>query len=320
MEVIKMKVLNGALILSFLLCSSLLAGWQNDLAVADKLLESGYYEAAIEDYQRIVSTYADMSPAVDRAWWGMGKAYHITGNMDAAKLALEKCLERDMDETACSGARELYRQMANEASLQKQEMEKAVQFFEMRYHNTSWLNIITKLFDYFDLRKARKEFTQAQEHADTFDPRYLIDPVNIEGDSGEAEGNKSFELTAEEMDALLNKAARNQEGTSAQDIDAGSSGEDSAEDSSETMAEGEELAETEEAVEQERETESQELSANPHADLKERRDNYLEAYRTLQDALRGKDQRAIQQANEAFQRAQSSYKEAQQAVAAMQNP
>ena len=305
-----MILLRNALLLVLVLATATFAGWEHDLAVADKLLESGYYEAAIEDYQKIVTAYPDQVPAVDRAWFGMGRAYHVTGNMSASKVALEKCLERNLDETATTGARQIYRQMKDEASLQKQEMEKAVQFFESRYHNTSWLNIITKLFDYFDLRKARKQYAEAEEQDIEFDPRYLIDPVGL---SKPAEGQQTFTLTADEMDNLLNKVANN--GTGAV-VDSAKP----AEDDTVTTDAGTTDATVEVDTTADETTTDTSLSANPHADLKERRDSYLEAYRKLQEALRGKNQLAIQEANEAFQKAQQAYKAAQQAVAALQNP
>ena len=305
-----MTLLRNALLLVLVLATATFAGWEHDLAVADKLLESGYYEAAIEDYQKIVTAYPDQVPAVDRAWFGMGRAYHVTGNMPAAKVALEKCLERNLDEAAATGARQIYRQMKEEASLQKQEMEKAVQFFEGRYHNTSWLNIITKLFDYFDLRKARKQYAEAEAHDNEFDPRYLIDAVGM---NKPAEGQQNFTLTADEMDKMLNKIATNQTGAV---VDTAKPAE---EDTTATDG-GTADATVQVETPAEETTTDTTLSANPHADLKERRDSYLEAYRKLQEALRGKNQLAIQEANEAFQKAQQSYKEAQQAVAAMQNP
>jgi len=297
-----MNVLKHALLLTVVLVAAVNAGsWEHDLAVADKLLEAGYYEAAIEDYQKIVTAYPDLTPAVDRAWFGMGRAYHATGNVPAAKVALEKCLERSGDATAADGARSLYRQLKNEASLQAQEMDRAVQFFETRYHTTSWLNIITKLFDYFDLRKARKRFTEADDYDKSFDPRYLIDPVDV---AKPADGTTST-LTAAEMEALLNKAGSAADVTA---IDEAKPAEElGTDDGTTTTVEPVATTETAPAV-----------SANPHADLKERRDTYLEAYRVLQEALRGQNQPAIQQANETFQQAQQAYKEAQAAVAALQ--
>ena len=306
-----MTLLRNALLLVLVLATATFAGWEHDLAVADKLLESGYYEAAIEDYQKIVTSYPDLVPAVDRAWFGMGRAYHVTGNVSASKVALEKCLERNLDESAATGARQLYRQMKDEASAQKQEMEKAVQFFEGRYHNTSWLNIITKLFDYFDLRKARKQYAEAEEYDNTFNPRYLIDSVPL---AKPADNQQNFTLTADEMDKLLNKVATNQTGTTPAD-----SAKPAEEDTTTSEAgDGDETAAVETPVEET--TSNTTLSANPHADLKVRRDAYLETYRKLQEALRGKNQLAIQEANTAFQQASKAYKEAQQAVAAMQNP
>lgn len=302
-----MKTLTNALLLTLALTAVALAGsWQTELAVADKLLESGYYEAAVEDYQKLVTTYSGQAPVVDRAWFGMARAYHAQGNTSAAKVSLEKCLERDQDVEATTGARQLYRQLKDEARLQAQQTEQAVQFFEARYYSTSWLNIITKLFDYFDLRKARKELTTASEYDGSFNPRYLIDPVALPAnqDAAGTGAERTFTLTAEEMDALLQKLQTGT-GTATEDATAAVGADDEVQPTVETPAATAAPAE---------------LSANPHADLKERRDAYLAAYRVLQDALRGQNQQEIQRANDAFQAAQRAYVQAQQAVAALQNP
>lgn len=301
-----MNVLRNALLLTLVFALPVLAGtWEHDLAVADKLLENGYYEAAIEDYQKIVTTYADQTPAVDRAWFGMARAYQVTGNTDAAKLAAEKCLERNLDETAASGARELYRQMKEEAHLQQQELQNAVTYFENKYQMTSWLNIITKLFDYFDLRKARKRFAEADEYDSSFNPRYLIDPVDMAKPADGAAGADTFTLTSDEMNQLLTRIASN-DGTTTEDTT----------DATDTV--GDDTADVTVADETVADTTTT-VAADPHADLQARRETYLEAYRTLQEALRGRNQLAIQQANDAFRQAQEAYKEAQQSVAALQN-
>ena len=58
-----------------------------------------------------------------------------------------------------------------------------------------------------------------------------------------------------------------------------------------------------------------EAPKDPNVILKESRVKYLEAYRVLQEALRGQNQQEVQQANGTFQAASKAYKEAQSMVA-----
>lgn len=300
-----MVLLRNALLLSLVLVTAVVAGtWEHDLAVADSLFANGYYEAAIDDYQKLVTSYPDQVPVVDRAWFGMARCYKVLGNTDSCKVALEKVLERGLDPTAADGARLVYREMKREAELRKNEAEQAKNFYEMRYAQTSWLNVITKVFDWFDRRKSRKAFDEAAAVDGTFNPRYLIDPVTPV--TAPTDGADHFTLTADEMQKLLDAAATANAKTDIDDLstDTGVIGDDTAATTIDATV-GADAA--------------MPVTVSPSTDLKECRDAYLTAYRALQDALRDKNQLAIQQANEAFQKALAQYKAAQAAVAAAQS-
>jgi tetratricopeptide (TPR) repeat protein len=265
------------------------ASWEHDIAVADKLVDSGYYDAAIADYQKAVTTYSNQSPAEDKAWYGLTRAYHLSGNIPAAKLAAEKCLEINNDEVSASGARELYRTLQGEAHSRKLELEKAYNYYQYEYDKTSWLNIITKVLNYVDLRKVRKEFNVAEEYDKTFNPRYLIDPVVIDKPIEDLIITDPNDQAEEYTDTALN------------DIDTsttiGADFNDTANDGSSTQVV------------------IQQAAKDPNVVLKESREKYLEAYRVLQEALRGQNQQKVQLANDAFQSASKAYKEAQSMVA-----
>ena len=266
------------------------ASWEHDVAVADKLVDSGYYDAAVADYQKVVTTYSGQSPAEDRAWFGLTRAYHLQGNIPAAKLAAEKCLEINNDETSAAGARELYKALQNEAHSRKLELEKAYNYYQFEYKKTSWLNIITKVLNYFDLRKVRKDFNEAEEYDKTFNPRYLIDPVVIEKPVEDVIISDSLNDASNYTDPL-NEMIDNQELSKTVDSD------------------------FDNTVDTTAEVVVQEASKDPNVVLKESRETYLEAYRVLQEALRGQNQQEVQQANDVFQSASKAYKEAQSMVA-----
>lgn len=300
-----MVLLKNALLISLVLATAAMAGtWEHDLAVADSLFTNGYYEAAIDDYQKLVTSFPDQVPVVDRAWFGMARCYKVLGNVDGTKVALEKVLERDLDPTATDGARVVYREMKREAELRKNEAEQAKNFYEMRYEQTSWLNIITKVFDWFDRRKSRKVFDEAAAVDATYNPRYLIDPVTPVAVATDTADH--FTLTADEMQKLLDAAAAANAKTDIDDLstDAGVIGDDTAAATIDATVGADA---------------SMPVTVSPSTDLKECRDAYLTAYRALQDALRDKNQLAIQQANESFQKALAQYKAAQAAVAAAQS-
>jgi len=284
-----------ALILLFSVHTPANASWEHDLAVADKLLDSGYYDAAVVDYQKIAITYADQSPASDRAWFGLSRAYHLSANIPAAKLAAEKCLEIGSDEAASTGARELYRTLQSEAHTKKLELEKAYNYYQFEYKRTSWLNIITKFLNYRDLRKVRKQFNAADEYDKTFNPRYLIDPIVIETpvDPVDTTIVDDSAKTKETLNQVMNNS------NLAKNIDP-------------------EIDTVDESRGVEATVVITEAPKDANTILKESREKYLATYRTLQDALRTQNQQEVQVANSAFQAASKAYKEAQSQVAANQ--
>jgi tetratricopeptide (TPR) repeat protein len=268
-----------------------LAGWEYDIAVADKLMDSGYYDAAVSEYQKIATTYSGQSPAEDKAWFGLSRAYHLSGNIPAAKLSAEKCLEIGNDQESDAGARELYKTLQSEAHAKKLEVEKAYQYYETEYKRTSWLNIITKVLNYFDLRKVRKELNEAEEYDSTFEPKYLIDPIVIEKPAEEV------------IDVAADKPA--------EDITIDDQSGNETLDSDMAVIDDEPVVQETEVVITEAAP-----SSDPAVVLQQTRETYLAAYRKLQEALQGQNQQEVQAANEAFQAASKAYKEAQAVVAA----
>lgn len=260
--------------------------WEYDLAVADRLLEHGYLDSALEDYQGIITSYPDQTPAVDRAWLGLGKCYDAQGDLSRAKACLEQTLERNADAQAVEAARNLYIQQKQSADAELGETQRALDYFQMRYDSTSWLDIFNKVFALVDLRKARKANEEKDGLVKSFNPRYLIPPV-IPAGVVPVTDSSSFAPTADELASALDMVPE-------------STVSEKAEEPVVTTADPVVTVTT---------------TATGNEELGSKREAYLAAYRDLQSALASKNQMAIQQATTRFQEAVAAYNGARDAAA-----
>lgn len=192
-------------------------GWEYDLEVADRLFESGYLREAQEDYTKILTAYPDSVLGIDRAWLGLARVHQARGDTAQSRAAFEEVMRRERDPIASSEARTRYRALRAEAELEVNEARRATEYYLARYRATSWANPFGKIFRWFDQRKAKGDYEKAAANADSFNPRYLIDPVPAPPPgamaSTDPQGHQTFTLTPEEMAALLNGQATGTTGT-----------------------------------------------------------------------------------------------------------
>ena len=152
-------------------------GWVKEVAIANKLLAAGYVDAAQKDFEGIIQRYPATSAGVDKSWLGLSKIHMARYEYDQAKVSLEEILKRNSDAESVAGAKTTYRQLKQEADGQAQQAQQALQFVQMQYDQTSWLNPFAKLFTYLDLKKARTAADTALAAANGYDPHYFIDDV-----------------------------------------------------------------------------------------------------------------------------------------------
>ncbi len=275
-------------------------GWQYDLEVATRLLESGYLSQAQTDFEKILTSYPDNTPAMDRAWLGLAKVHQARGDVARARSSLQEVLRRDLDPGPVAEARQRYRVLYAEAEIQINEARRAVFYYEDRLARTSWLNPFGKLFHWLDARKAGKYYDQARAELELFDPRFLIEPVAKPppalASATPADG--TFTLTAEEMQALLNQQALASTQPPA-GVPSPTSG------SALPSASGTEVSAILPSA----------TSATPSAsvDIEDAKRDYLATYQTLREALGSGDNARIQAASTAYQRAKEIYESARTA-------
>lgn len=183
-------------------------GWEYDLEVADRLFDSGYLKEAQEDYTKILTAYPDTVLGIDRAWLGLARVHQARGDTSQSRAAFEEVMRRERDPIAMAEARTRYRALRAEAELEVNEARRAVEYYVARYRATSWANPFGKIFRWFDQKKAKSAYERAAVNADSFNPRYLIDPVSAPPPAAMAStdphGHETFSLTPAEMAALLN--------------------------------------------------------------------------------------------------------------------
>lgn len=287
-----MRSLQTVLAVAVLLLSSSLlpaatGSWEYDLAVADRLFENGYLDAALEDYQGIITGYPEQVPAVDRAWLGLGKVYDAQGDLSRSKACLEQSLERNADSLAVEAARGLYIKQKQTADAAQAETQRALDYFQYRYDSISWLDIFNKVFALVDLRKARKANEEQSELVGSFNPRYLIEPVVAAG----VVPVTTYQPSEAELAAALNMVPE--------------SSDDTVREAATPTASTETVTETPVTVT---------TTATGNEELSSKREAYLAAYRDLQSALASKNQLAIQQATTRFQEAVANYNNARDVV------
>lgn len=167
-------------IMTTILTLTLLAGtasaqdWQKDLDTAEKLLASGYHDAAQEDFEAILRKYEANGVAVSRGWFGLARVHSEKNEPELAKSSLEEVLKLNADPSSAGEARGMYGQLKQQADYQVQQSAMAMQFMEYRYYSIPWYNVLAKAFTYYDLRSVKQQYEKAQANANTFNPRYLI--------------------------------------------------------------------------------------------------------------------------------------------------
>lgn len=276
-------------------------GWEYEIEVANRLLQSGYLDAAQTDFTKILTAYPDESPAIDLAWMGLSQVHQARGDTLKARSSLNEVLRRDNDDGLSNQARQSYRRLASEAELQINEARRAVYYYEQRYMTTSWLNPFGKAFRWWDLRKARRSLTKLEEGVGDFDPRFLIDPVakpsrmaSVDA-AVDAAASGDFQLSADEMQALLNQAAAAQGTGAAASTSPGGS----------TVPAGTEAGSTANAS-----VDPPATTAAASVDLDTLKSSYLSTYQDLRAALASGDQGNIQAATAAYQAAKTAYEQA----------
>lgn len=280
-------------------------GWEYDIQVADKLFQSGYLDAAEQDYTKILTAYPDSVAGIDEAWLGLARVGQARGETARARASLQEVLRRDRSPLAAAEARDRYRQLRAEAEVQLSESRRAVFYYDDRLKRTSWMNPFGKLFNWLDLRRAQKDYDTRLAELNNFDPRFLIEPVakpsqlaSLDGEAavGATGDAGEYRLTPEEMAALL----RQNGGTPAGDALASDGSGDGAaptgtgtSDPVATSGGGAEVA-----------------SSGGAVDLETAQASYFATYQTLRQALASGDAAAIQQATAAYQAAKTGYEAA----------
>lgn len=285
------------------------------------LLEAGYIDAAQENYQRALNVAPDNDPVMDRAWYGLARVHMSRHDVELAKTAVEEILSRNLDPTSVARGRDLYTALRAEAQVAYVEAQRALDFYNWRYHSIPGLNIISKIFAYMDLRKSRERFNQAAEVLDSFNPRYLIGPV-----SGSPHGSETVTMSQTQLASLLDQIPTSSSDTytvvegvhspSPEDtpvapiIPTASEQTGSASETAGGAASATEVAtQTPEGA-----AASSTGAASERDELQSSRDSYLDAYRKLQDALRSGNQGSIAQASQAFQEANRRYSNARRSL------
>lgn len=282
------------------------------IAEGNALFTAGYYDAALQDFQRVINIEPDSSTLVSKGWYGLARVYMAQGNIELAKTSLEEVLTRNNDAESAAASRDIYKTLKTQADSAASQAQQALLYYQWRYQSTSFFSFISKFFAWRDLKNAEKAYEAAQMTAAAFNPRYLIAP--IQNYAASEIGTSSTTAASETGTSLVQTLPTEGTGTTAGtgvSTTAQASTPAPAVTANGTVAQPTTVAPAAASS-------STAATAAPADNLTAKRQAYLEAYKNLQTAMSSKDAAAIQAATKGFQEAMKAYNEARNRAASAQ--
>ncbi|MBI4872268.1 MAG: hypothetical protein HY814_11955 [Candidatus Riflebacteria bacterium] len=257
----------------------------------------------------MINLAPDTSPLVSKGWYGLARCYMSQGNQELAKASLEEVLSRNNDPESVNASRDVYKSLKGQADLSVPQVQQTVLYLQWRYQSIPFFSFISKFLAWRDLKSAEKQLEGAQVLANTFNPRYLIAPVQAPAASVlSADGTTVLSATYIPAPSELGTATQ---GSTISPVTTGS-----LQPATQPLGNIMSTGPAANAIAPTAGSAPASTPAAPVDDLKAKQEAYLAAYRKLQAAMAANDAAAIQAATKAFQSAMKAYNAARSAVTA----